>query len=285
MISEYKLKVNRNAQDIVFQYIELHYPQTDTSVLLYSAYKMNIMLSDGLAAIMNDRNDIYNTFSGDLLFFGPQEIHHGRILRQGLHKYIEILIPTDFLPDLKEFHALFSDTSEDRTNIISPKTNDRSNILAIAEKLIGIIKNPQTNAEYDLLGNLIELLNISCNLYSKKDKGNQKIPHVLNNAIEFIKKKHSENIQIPDVAAASNCSTSYLSRIFKKHIGKSPYCYLLEYRLFTAEKLLRNGCNVTEAAMLSGFADSSSFIKCFKKSFGVTPFQYIKKERQHKTDF
>ena len=163
MISEYKLKVNRNAQDIVFQYIELHYPQTDTSVLLYSAYKMNIMLSDGLAAIMNDRNDIYNTFSGDLLFFGPQEIHHGRILRQGLHKYIEILIPTDFLPDFKEFHALFSDTSEDRTNIISPKTNDRSNILAIAEKLIGIIKNPQTNAEYDLLGNLIELLNISCN--------------------------------------------------------------------------------------------------------------------------
>ena len=260
--------------------MEVHYPQIDTNVVLYSAYKLNIMLSDGLAAIMNDRNDIYNTFSGDLLFFGPQEIHHGRILRQGIHKYIEILIPTDFVPNYEQFHSLFNDVSERRTNIISPKINDRTNILAIAEKLTEIIKNPQANAEYDLLKTLFELLNISCDLYSNRDNGNQKIPHVLQKSIQFIKERHSEDIQISDIAAASNCSTSYLSRIFKKHIGKSPYCYLLEYRLFTAEKLLRNGSNVTEAAMLSGFSDSSTFIKCFKKSFGVTPFQYKKFNNQ-----
>ena len=273
------MNVCRNTQPIVFQYIEEHFPKIDTSVWLYSAYKLNIMLSDGLAAIMNDRNDIYNTFSGDLLFFGPQEIHHGRILRQGVYKYIEILIPTDLFPDLKEFHALFGDTSENRTNIISPKINDRANILTIAEKLTELIKNPKTKAEYELLGNLAELLKITCDLYGKKDNGNQRIPHVLHNAIQFIKEKHAENIQISDVAAASNCSTSYLSRIFKKHIGRSPYCYLLEYRLFTAEKLLRNGCNVTEAAMLSGFSDSSAFIKCFKRSFGITPYQYVKQGR------
>ena len=130
-----------------------------------------------------------------------------------------------------------------------------------------------------LLSLIIELLKICTRLYSDKGSNiSQNIPATLQNAINFIREEFSDNIQIADIAAATNCSTSYLSRIFKKHLGKSPYCYLTEYRLFFAEKLLRNQFSVTDVASMSGFCDSSVFIKRFKKSFGITPLKYKKQE-------
>jgi len=274
MLEEYKLSIFKGIKQIVFRYYEVDFPIRDTPITKYDAYKLNIMLSDGLAAILSDRNDIYNTFSGDLLFFGPSEIHHGRILRQGLHKYVEILIPTEYFPDYKSYDALFNDISQQRTNLLSPLPQERALILSLAEKIVSTIKNPSDSIS--LFSNLIELLEICTSLYSSEEKNdrNQNIPATLQSAIHFIREKFSENIQIADIAAASNCSASYLSRTFKKYLGKSPYCYLTEYRLFFAEKLLRNQFSVTDVASMSGFCDSSVFIKHFKKAFGTTPLKY-----------
>ena len=271
MIFEYKLNVYKDAKPIVFKYVEANFPIMDTDVVVYEAYKLSIMLSDGLAAVLNERSDVYNTFSGDLLFFSPDDLHHARILRQGVHKYIEILIPTEYFPSDRAYSLLFCD--EKRTVLFSPPPKERQTIIYAAEKIIEKIQSPCDDLR--LMSELVELLCICDTVHSKKDNVN--IPATLQNAIDFIRKEYSENIQISDIAREVNCSPSYLSRIFKKHIGKSPYCYLIEYRLFVAEKLLRNGNTVTEAASMSGFCDSSVFIKCFKKAFGITPLKYKKK--------
>ena len=274
MVEEYKLCLFKNIKEIVFRYFEVDFPIKDTEISIYDTYKLNIMLSDGLAAILSDRTDIYNSFSGDLLFFSPCEIHHGRILRQGIHKYVEILIPTEYFPNFKSYYTLFNDNSDKRTNIISPAPEQRAAILSLAEKMVNAIKCPSD--DISLLSDLIELLKICTSLYSNKEKNdtNQNIPPIIRNAINYIQENFSNNLQIEDIATASNCSTSYLSRIFKKHLGKSPYCYLTEYRLFFAEKLLRNQFSVTDVALMSGFGDCSVFIKRFKKSFGITPLRY-----------
>lgn len=274
MVYEYKLNAYKDTKQIIFNYVEAHYPLMDTEITIYDAYKLSIMLSDGLAAVLSARNDIYNSFSGDLLFFGPSEIHHGRILRQGVHQYIEILIPTEYFPNFKSYHSLFNDKSKQRTNLLSPAPKERAIILSIAEKIVNTIK--AHSDDVSLFSYLIELLKICTSLYSNKEKNDmsQNIPATLQNAIRFIRENFSENIQIADIAAVSNCSTSYLSRIFKKYLGKSPYCYLTEYRMFVAEKLLRNQFSVTDVSSMSGFCDSSVFIKRFKKSFGITPLKY-----------
>lgn len=274
MIEEYKLSIFKGIKEIVFRYIEVDFPIMDTDIVIYDSYKLNIMLSNGLAAVLSNRSDIYDSFLGDLLFFGPSEIHHGRILRQGIHKYVEIFIPTEYFPNFKSYYALFNDKSNRRTNILSPAPKERAVILSLAEKIVNTIKDPSD--DISLFSYLIELLKICTSLYVNKEKNNmsQNIPPILQNAINFIQESFSENIQIADIAAVSNCSTSYLSRIFKKHLGKSPYCYLTEYRLFVAEKLLRNQYSVTDVASMSGFCDSSVFIKRFKKAFGTTPLKY-----------
>ena len=280
MKQEYSLTILKNASPIVFRYFEVDFPISDTDVFIYDSYKLNIMLSDGLAAILSDRGDIYNTFSGDMLFFSPSEIHCGRILRQGVHKYIEILIPVEYFPDFKSYYLLFNDRSDKRTNIISPPPKERAVILSVAEKIIGNLRSNADNIS--LLSALMELIGICASLYCNKEKNGsaQNIPATLENAVDFIRKSYSENIQITDIAEAVNCSPSYLSRIFKKYFGKSPYCYLTEYRLFVAEKLLRNNYSVTEVALMSGFSDCSAFIKHFKRSFGITPLKYKEQSKQ-----
>jgi len=274
MLKKYNLSIFNGMKEIIFNYLEVDFPLIDTDTVVYDSYKLNIMLSDGLAAILNDRNDIYNSFSGDLFFFAPSEIHHGRILRQGVHKYIEILIPTEYFWNSKSYCSLFNDKSNSRINILCPAPKERAAILSLAEKMVNAIKEPFDDISLFLY--LLELLAICTSLYTDKEKDNLKpnIPATLQNAINFVQENFSENIQIEDIAAAAKCSTSYLSKIFKKHLGKSPYCYLIEYRLFVAEKLLRNQYSVTEVATLSGFCDSSVFIKRFKKSFGTTPLKY-----------
>lgn len=272
MIFEYKLNVYKDAKPVEFKYVEVNFPIMDTEIAIYNAYKLSIMLSDGLAAVLNERSEVYNTFSGDLLFFSPDDLHHARILRQGVHKYIEILIPTEYFTSDRAYSRLFCD--EKRTVLFSPPPKERQMIISVAERIIGKIKSP-CGEDIRLMSELLELLNVCDAVYSKKDNTN--IPATLQNAIDYIRKEYSENIQISDIATAVKCSPSYLSRIFKNHIGKSPYCYLVEYRLFVAEKLLRSGSTVTEAASMSGFCDSSVFIKCFKKAFGITPLKYKKK--------
>ena len=272
MIFEYKLNVYKDAKPVELKYVEVNFPIMDTEIAIYNAYKLSIMLSDGLAAVLNERSEVYNTFSGDLLFFSPDDLHHARILRQGVHKYIEILIPTEYFTSDRAYSRLFCD--EKRTVLFSPPPKERQMIISVAERIIGKIKSP-CGEDIRLMSELLELLNVCDAVYSKKDNTN--IPATLQNAIDYIRKEYSENIQISDIATAVKCSPSYLSRIFKNHIGKSPYCYLVEYRLFVAEKLLRSGSTVTEAASMSGFCDSSVFIKCFKKAFGITPLKYKKK--------
>ena len=280
MVWEHKLTICKDIKEILFKYCEVDFPITDTAVTIYDRYKINIMLSDGLAAILNERSDIYNSFSGDLFFFDPSEIHHGRILRQGVHRYIEILVPTEYFPNFELYHSLFDDKSKQRTNLLSPKSKERAAILILAEKIVNAVKN--SDDDVSLFSDFLELLKICISHRGNKEKNtaNQNIPATLQCAINFIQKEFSEDIQIADIASAAGCSASYLSRIFKNHLGKSPYCYLTEYRLFFAEKLLRNQFSVTEVASMSGFCDSSVFIKRFKKSFGMTPLKYKELHKQ-----
>ena len=69
MIEEYKLSIFKDIKEIIFRYVEVDFPIMDTQTVVYDSYKLNIMLSNGLAAVLTDRSDIYDSFLGDLLFY------------------------------------------------------------------------------------------------------------------------------------------------------------------------------------------------------------------------
>ena len=69
---------------------------------------------------------------------------------------------------------------------------------------------------------------------------------------------------------------AYLSIVFKKQTGESILDVIRNMRIDYAKKLLEEGLSVAEVSEKAGFRESSTFIKVFKNSVGVTPGQMRK---------
>ena len=105
----------------------------------------------------------------------------------------------------------------------------------------------------------------------------------IKNAVKFIQRNFSDNIDITDIAAQVGLSRSHLYRIFIKHLSLSPNEYLTQYRINQACVLLRtSGLSVGEIASSVGFDDQLYFSRVFKKVKGVPPSQYIKEIKDTK---
>jgi AraC-like DNA-binding protein len=74
-------------------------------------------------------------------------------------------------------------------------------------------------------------------------------------------------------ALAKNCGVSLrtLERYFIKEMGKSPKVWLLEQRQQQADKLLRDGSSVKEAAECLNYKHPSHLTNAFKKQWGYCP--------------
>ena len=87
-----------------------------------------------------------------------------------------------------------------------------------------------------------------------------------------------DTITEKDAANYCNYSCNYFSHVFKKTFGKNFHDYITALRLREAEKkLISSDCDITEIALSSGFSSSSHFISQFKKTRGITPYQFRKK--------
>lgn len=81
------------------------------------------------------------------------------------------------------------------------------------------------------------------------------------------------DLNISYVSQHFDLTPAYLSTRYKRETGKSLLELINTSRLDWAEELLRNGVTVADAAERSGFRDSGSLIRAFKKKKGITPGQ------------
>jgi AraC-like DNA-binding protein len=96
---------------------------------------------------------------------------------------------------------------------------------------------------------------------------------------EKVRKYIDENFRDPDInisitSLQFNITPAYLSALFSKETGISLLEYINTLRIEEGKKLLKSGCEVSEAAEKCGFRSSGAFIRVFKKFTGITPGQY-----------
>lgn len=247
----------------------------NTPIELYENYKISILLSDGMDVVMNDR--IYNTSIGDIVVFGPSELHFARIMRGGEHHYMTFLIPASLLSALdgEDLAYIFEDTEKNRVNHISPAPEEKMEIIKVCEKIQALISDKK-NTDICVFAYVIELLHISRSLYERA-KINPKVSSsspVITGAMRYITKNYKTVKDLCEIAESVNCSVTYLTRTFKRHTGKTVWNYLTECRIAHAKIMLEEGRGVTETCYECGFGDCSGFIKLFKKYEGITPLKY-----------
>lgn len=274
------IKFFENTKPIRISYYENETHIVDNPIVTYEDYKLTVRLTGELATIVN--NNVIYAERGDVLIFNPQEIHFGRFLRSGTHKYLTILIPVNFFEnfvcDCSEINYIFTDTTKDRVNCIRADLNDKIKVIELAEKIIHLLNSENRNEDICILGLLIELLSLCADLYIEQKKHSVLVdvpPHVLS-IVSYIHQHYAEKIKMEDISAYVGCSATYASMIFKKYMNMSVYQYIINYRILKAAVMLKSDASVTDACYACGFGDCSNFIKTFKKIIGESPYQYKK---------
>lgn len=94
----------------------------------------------------------------------------------------------------------------------------------------------------------------------------------LQRAMYYCRQRIADDIGVEDMARAAGYSRYHFTRLFTQAHGISPSDWLVDLRVTTAAKLLRDaGATVKEVAAACGFADPAYFCKVFRKAIGVSP--------------
>lgn len=93
--------------------------------------------------------------------------------------------------------------------------------------------------------------------------------------LKFIHENYHQQITLETLANISFLSQSETIRLFKKHVGKTPFNYILTYRLeYSIEFLMNTESTISEIAHQCGFSSVSYYIKKFKENYHTTPKNY-----------
>ncbi len=96
----------------------------------------------------------------------------------------------------------------------------------------------------------------------------------------YMRVNYAEAVTLPSLSERFHVSSSYLSRIFKRHTGMAPIEFLTRLRIEEACRLLseRQDLLLKDIAGMLGVNDSYYFSKLFKSIVGTTPSEYRRRQ-------
>lgn len=89
--------------------------------------------------------------------------------------------------------------------------------------------------------------------------------------LEYINDHVTADLSVEHLSAISYLSRYYLMHQFKRQTGLTLHAYVSNKRLKLANGLIKDGLSMTEAAYQSGFRDYSTFLRAYKKLYGLSP--------------
>jgi AraC-like DNA-binding protein len=135
-----------------------------------------------------------------------------------------------------------------------------------------------SNKDLILTSKLYEFIYKLCELFPNREMNSQvKRQKYIEDALLFIEQNYTHNITINDIAKYISIDRSYLHRLFKQYVNKSPQEFLLNLRIEKACFLLTNSTlRIGDIARSVGYNDVLLFSKTFKKVKKYTPSEYRK---------
>jgi len=174
----------------------------------------------------------------------------------------------------KEYIRLLNESSIHVTALSQPIPFERN--LDALQQLIDmndIASNLQLSSKMtDIMSTLIlEKLTPANNRKSEEQRS------VMKKTLSFIHKNYHQKITLDDLIQIAYMSKYHFLRVFKKHMGTSPYKYITNFRINKSKELLKeSNLSVADIASRVGFGDANNYIREFKKIVGITPLNYRK---------
>jgi AraC-like DNA-binding protein len=97
---------------------------------------------------------------------------------------------------------------------------------------------------------------------------------IIKKSMSYIAANYQNPITVSDIAENNCMSVFHYCRMFKSLTGISPHKYLTQYRLSMSHKSLQANHSIFDAAIDSGFYDSSHFVRNFFNYMAISPKLY-----------
>jgi two-component system response regulator YesN len=193
-----------------------------------------------------------------------------KVITQNISRYVTTnKINLNYLKNF--YYSTLSSINNIRISVLAVQTDKKHEEGRDVPSLLQMIEKCDSAEE---LNSLLE--EVSVRIASKVNNFNNKsLKLILRKAIDYIHEHYNEQVTLNEVAENIYVSTYYISRMFKKELGKSFVDYLNDVRIEKAKELLKDVKYKTyEVAEMVGISDPHYFSKLFKKYSGMTPSEY-----------
>lgn len=221
---------------------------------------------------------------GDMLFVRHHEIHRSVISPEGPYERYVLWIAPEYLERCSdaatELRGCFDLCARRRSYLLRPVAEQERRIrygLAALERAL----TEEAAFGRELLADacfraLMVTLN-RCVLAGGEHPPREVDPKI-DEVLRHINANLSEPLSVDGLAARCYLSRYYFMRRFREATGYTVHGYIQQKRLAAAAERLDAGMSVTAAALESGFTEYSVFLRAFRKSFGLSPSEYQRRQ-------
>lgn len=278
-ISEQHDKRGYLERDFAFFHLQDHGPR-QIGVHYHDFHKIVIALSGETVYRIEGR--AYALQPWDMLLVGSQEIHAvefgGGEVYDRIVVWLDPAYLTPAVSDGDDLLQCFQLAARQKDNLLRPTAAD-------TEVLAGVLRQWETAEQSGEFGAAVlarscflqymVLVNRAMLAKGRRPEAPLAVQdEVVTQVLQHINQQLDEVLSVEQLAAAVYLSKYHLMRRFKQQTGYTIHQYILQKRLMLANKLIREGHSLMAAAERSGFQEYSTFIRAFKRAFGMSPRAY-----------
>jgi AraC-like DNA-binding protein len=284
------LKIKRGYLNEDFRFFHLKDKKSEEHTFHYHDFnKIVIFISGNVTYVIEGK--YYKLRPWDILFVGSNELHKPIIDSNEYYERIIIWVNSNFLVnnsiDDSDLSTCFELAIKENIKLFRFSAD---NLNVVKDTLFSLEKEIRDRnfggkiLQNSIFVQLIVYLNrFILRVQTKKDDKDIQYDERIVNILSYINENLDSDLSIDNIASRFYMNRYYLMHHFKNQTGYTLHNYILQKRIAKAAALIKKGLQITYVSDQCGFKDYSSFVRAFKKSFGLSPKQYYKaiEDMQH----
>ncbi len=219
---------------------------------------------------------------GDAFIVSPKDIHKYKTKGSNeKYRHRDVYVSTELMKKCCDVISptLYKEITEGEYPCFFKISSNE--ILSLGEKLsVFINRQPEESLDMIHCGIIVSLLGSYCIFNGEK----KLYPDWLQDLLRNLDKQEFVKLPIEQIVKSTNFCHDYVSREFKKYLGMSLKQYVTEKKLALSTVMLLDSNNTIEMiANFLGLEFASSYVKIFKKRYGITPGMYRKELKKNQS--